>query len=283
MTYFQVRFRLPAAHEDLLVGQLLAMGALGFESTLPDQADGINLKAFFDVDPDTLGLDELELEIGVERLGTERIPERDWLAEYRATAVPFELGRRFLIDPRDPDDAETEIAPESGRHLLKIPAQTAFGTGSHESTQLAVDWLEALDLEGKSVLDVGTGSGILCFVAEKLGASWSLGYDIDPEAIWIARQNARRNGCQSRFLTTRAAAFRHVPIFDLLVINELPERILPDYPELLPTLHPGGQVISSGNLLERRAELLESFAALDLTAIGERTRGEWISFLLRRP
>ena len=98
MSYFQARFALPADQEDLLSGQLLVLGALGLESTLPDSAGKVALKAFFDQDPRELGLGQLELDPSVEALGSEAVPERDWLAEYRAAAA----GRAIGTWPRPP-------------------------------------------------------------------------------------------------------------------------------------------------------------------------------------
>ncbi len=206
MPYLERVYRLPAANEDLLVAELFLLGASGFQSTDPDPDGEIELTAFFE------GAEAPELEpetaaaLAAELLGSESLAERDWLAEYRALAQPIEVGRRFVCDPRDVDDPAVKSEPpvlHDGRQLLHIPAQTAFGTGSHESTRLAIELLEdeaaAGHLAGRRVLDVGTGSGILCFVAEKLGAGFAAGYDIDAPAVCIAHLNAKLNGCRGLF------------------------------------------------------------------------------------
>lgn len=288
MPYLERAYRLPAENEDLLIAELFLLGAAGFQSSDPDPDGDIELTAFFEeADPPELDA-ETVARLAVEPLGGEAIPERDWLAEYRAFAQPIEVGRHFVCDPRDVDDPAVKSEPPvlNGRQLLHIPAQTAFGTGSHESTRLAIELLEdeaeAGRLAGRRVLDVGTGSGILCFVAERLGAGFAAGYDIDAPAVCIAHLNAKLNRCRGRFFAADAAALRPAATFDLLLINELPERILGQYPPILLCLKAGGRVISSGNLLVRKEELLDSFGALGLAPAGERQAGEWVAFLFEK-
>lgn len=288
MPYLERVYRLPAGNEDLLVAELFLLGASGFQSTDPDPDGDIELTAFFEgAAPDELDA-ATAAALAVEILGGEAIPERDWLTEYRALARPIEVGRHFVCDPRDVDDpaVESDRPVLNGRTLLHIPAQTAFGTGSHESTRLAIELLEdEADegrLAGRRVLDVGTGSGILCFVAEKLGAGFAAGYDIDAPAVCIAHLNAKLNGCRGRLFAADAAALAPAPSFDLLLVNELPERILGEYPPILACLKEGGRVISSGNLLVRRDELLASFAGLGLQPAGERRAGEWVAFTFQK-
>ncbi len=270
-------FLLPAALEDVFAAALWSAGTLGFE--IRDAGPGeLCFEAYFPAPAPALDL-EMWRRRGVRLLAAATLPEQDWLAPYRAGAAPFDLGRRFRVDPRDPADGRT--AGGSGSRIsLRIPAQSAFGTGSHASTRLVVEWLEELPLAGLDVLDIGTGSGILACVALLLGARSAVGYDLDPQAVCIARANARRAGLAPRLLAARAAALRPRPAFDLALVNVLPERILGELPALAGLLRPGARLLSSGNLTSRRDELLARFAACGLRLVAEKSDGEWSAFLL---
>ncbi len=279
MTYQKRIYLLPPEHEEIFASELWARGVLGCEIAAGE--DGrLRLDAYF---PDPLPPELARWSFdgwrrrGVEEVAEEPLADRDWLAEYRAAARPIEVGRTFLVDPREPP---SEVA-SGGRKVLHIPARTAFGTGSHESTRLAVEWLEDLELEGLDVLDVGTGSGILAFAALELGARRVTGFDVDAASVLVARQNAGLNGLRPRLFAGRLAALAGGQAFDLLLVNILPERIREELPALLGTLRLGGRWISSGNLWRDREELTARFASYGSRVLGEKRHGEWCSFLLR--
>lgn len=278
MDYRHCTYRLPSNREDDVAAALWRLGSLGFEVKNDPTPGFVRLEAYFPQDPETTATVNAWSEDGVERIHDSRLKAKDWLADYRAKSRPFAVGERFFVVPGEPD----EILPQvpDGRILLRAPAQNAFGTGSHESTRLALRWLEGLDLSGKRLLDVGTGSGILAFAALKLGAESVVGFDLDPPSVVTAAINAQRNACTPSFFAGLTAGLAEAPVFDLLMVNVLPERIFGDYPRLLRCLRPGGQVISSGNLVSRRDELLGSFSRLGLSLSGELEEGEWTSFLL---
>ncbi len=279
MGYKRWLFELPEELEDLLTAELWASGCLGME-TKPAERGRLGFEVYFPepLPPAARGFDRQRWRHrGVELLSAGRFAERDWLAGYRQRARSIELGRRFRVDV---GDGPGPAAADDGRVGLAIPAQTAFGTGSHESTRLAVRWLEVLEPAGLDVLDVGAGSGILSFVAEHLGARRVVGFDLDPQAVCIARANARRNRLAPRLFAGRLAALRPVPAFDLALVNILPERVVGELPRLRSVLRPEGRVVSSGNLWARRDELLAAFTAAGLVFRGEKRENEWVAFLL---
>jgi ribosomal protein L11 methyltransferase len=253
----------------------------------------IEIDAWFPADTsrETAEPGEAWREGGVELTAVEPVGETDWLAPWRAAAQPFEVGRRFLLDPREPDlpeppDAAEPRSPSGDRIVLRLPARAAFGTGSHESTRLALELLETAEVAGRSVLDVGTGTGILAFAALALGARRAAACDVDPVAAFHARDNRRLNGAAlpaaGRFAVWAggAAALSPGARFDLLLVNVLPERILGELPRLAAATAPGGALVYSGLVAEREAELAAAWAACGLAVRGRATAGGWVALLL---
>jgi ribosomal protein L11 methyltransferase len=222
---------------------------------------------------------------GIERLAVELVPERDWLEPYRAASQPFALGRRFLVDPGDPRD-DLPPAP-GGRRLLRLPAGRAFGTGSHESTRLAALLLEASEVAGRRVLDVGTGTGILAFAALALGAREVVALDVDPLAAFTARGNVRLNrgqlGRGRLYLFAGAPAALLAPgRFDLALANVVPSEIRGSLSLLAACLASAGELILSGLLAEQEGEVLSELGGLGLGPRETRRDGEWLALRLRR-
>lgn len=150
--------------------------------------------------------------------------DTDWIAAYRASLHPVTIGR-VTINP-------TGAALELGTNQIVIDLEPglAFGTGQHETTRLAIDALQRLDLRGKRVLDVGAGSGILGIVAAKLGAAVVTGIDNDPSTVSVAQDNATRNFSSATFQAGTLETIEET--FDVLVCNlfaELHDLLMPQY------------------------------------------------------
>lgn len=289
--YVEWRLKVPAAEEEALTAELWRCGSLGMEVR---EADGGKLMIAYFSDPPAVVDPPFDPSLweqrGVEKLSESTFSEADWMAAYRAQTAPLSTGQ-FVIHSGEPDAWDDESSAvvdglqDDASYHLRIPARTAFGTGSHESTRLTLAWLEALPLAGCRLLDVGTGSGILAFAGMLLGARQVVGYDIDSQSVCIARTNIDLNGALlgervPAFFAGGPAAIRPGPLFDLAVVNVLPERILGHYPQILERLRPGGRVISSGNLVSQRGDLLERFAAWGLRPEGEKIEGEWLALAL---
>jgi ribosomal protein L11 methyltransferase len=270
MPHLRRIYALPPDLEESAVALLWMAGTLGVQSTTG--ADGrLRLEAWF-----PLEADPPEVLPGVELEREETVPDADWFAVWRERAQPFPVGRTLYLDPREPDDAPVEI-PE-GRRLLRLPARAAFGTGSHESTSLALELLEDADLQGRRVLDVGTGTGVLAFAALAFGAESVTGFDLDPAAPFHARDNSALNGLHPRLFAGRLAAIRERPLFDLALINVVPEQILPEMPGLVRLLRPGGEAILSGILQERGRQVLDRMRGLGLAERDRRAAWDWVAF-----
>lgn len=277
-------YLVPPGLEDAFVAELWMRGTQGVRSdAAPDGR--VRLEAWFA--PDDPPLDSEDAAAwrarGVEPVADEVQPDKDWLAHYRELVQPFPVGDTLFVDPREPGQpGQAPPQVPEGRRLLRLPARAAFGTGSHESTGLVLELLEELDLRGRRVLDVGTGTGVLCFAALLFGASCAVGFDVDPAAPFHARENQGLNGLHPAVFAGRLAALRaDLPEerrFDLALINVVPEQILPEMPALVRLLRPGAEAVFSGILAERGRAVLDRLRGLGFAERGRRQSGDWIAF-----
>lgn len=217
--------------------------------------------------------------LGATEVASSRFEERDWLAEYRRSLAAWPLGRRFWIDPR-PD---RPTPPPEGRLSLVVEPRQAFGTGSHESTRLVLLMLEELDLAGKDVLDIGTGSGILALAALALGARSATGFDIDLEAVLCARQIAAQQPVVRpvRLWGGSVEALRSRPTFDVVLANLLPNELLPLARAAAQLLAPGGLLVVSGLLEDQQQAVTAELAAVGVRSEVARRLGEWVGLVCR--
>jgi ribosomal protein L11 methyltransferase len=270
MPHLRRIYSLPPDLEESAVALLWMAGTLGVQSvTGPDGR--VRLEAWFpaDAEPMEMPLPGAELEI------EEPVPDADWFATWRERARPFPVGRGLYLDPREPEET-LEPVPE-GRRLLRLPARAAFGTGSHESTSLALELLEDSDIRGRRVLDVGTGTGVLAFAALLFGAESVTGFDVDPASPFHARDNSALNRLHPRLFAGRLAAIRQRPLFDLALVNVVPEQILPEMPDLVRLLRPDAGLILSGILVERGRQVLDRMRGLGFAERDRRTAGDWVA------
>ncbi len=209
---------------------------------------------------------------GFEVLSEQVEEEHDWVAEAAALRRPVAVGR-YLLDPHEGEAA----TPPEGRIRLELPAARAFGTGSHESTRLAIRLLLSTRLEGTRVLDAGCGTGTLAFVAAREGAARCVAFDLDPDAAFATRIQARANGLAAvRTFAGPADAIGGEGRFDVAVANMLQEEVTPLLPALRRLLVPGGWLLTSGQLLARQAEWLGVLAAGGFSPEGLVAEGEWL-------
>jgi len=290
-TFLRLTYRLPIALEEEWIAALWSAGTLGLSYLSASEEGEVRLEAWFDLpgpDLDEAGWSDR----GLNREAREEIEARDWLANWRRLSRPRPAGQRFLLDPREPEEVSGEdpALGEASRILLRLPARNAFGAGSHETTRLAVELLENRASKGPvgaTVLDVGTGTGVLAFAALALGARLAIGFDIDPVSPFQARTNSRLNATvvgDGKFVCFAgdAQALRAGQNYDLIVINVLPDRILPTLPNLVGRLVQGGELIFSGMVEEQVGEVVDHCARLGLMMIESRQEGEWVALTLVR-
>jgi ribosomal protein L11 methyltransferase len=198
----------------------------------------------------------------------EDLPERIWEREWLSRFGPMQFGERLWVVPGD------EFEPPGDAITLRLDPGLAFGTGTHPTTRLCLEWLDALELAGKSVFDFGCGSGILGLAALKLGAASVDAVDIDAQAITATRQNAKRNAIATGLSagTLLPAAGRR---FDVIVANILAGTIAANAAMLADAMHPGARIALSGILASQANAVRDAFG--DRLAFGHPVmREEWV-------
>ena len=188
----------------------------------------------------------------------EGLCEEDWAESWKQYYHPIPLGRITIVP------AWQDYSAKDGEIVVRMDPGMAFGAGTHETTRLAVLLLEETLAGGEKVLDVGTGSGILAIVSEKLGASLCRGYDIDPVAVRVARENAEENGAKNVWFGTSdllASVEKPEGGYDLAVANIVADVLLRMAPDLPACLRPGARLICSGIIEPRLPELRAGMTA----------------------
>ncbi|MFA6956622.1 MAG: 50S ribosomal protein L11 methyltransferase [Thermoanaerobaculia bacterium] len=256
---------------DLIAGELYAAGSSG--SAHEADGDRTIVVAWF---PDEASLDmAVKLLEQLEGVSPRRSTRArvDWLAHYEDSLVAMEIGARFVVAPR------ADLIAPGERLAIVIPQEQAFGTGSHETTWMCLELLEAIPLEGASGLDVGTGSGILAIAMALLGTRRAFGFDNDLADTWgVVAKNLSRNGIPEErvsYFFASAEALAPSRHFDVITMNILPHVIAELLPHVAPTLAPGGRLITSGILIAQKDDVIAAASTNGLALVDERTRGEW--------
>jgi ribosomal protein L11 methyltransferase len=262
MSWLQISFTVQQDRSPLLEAALENAGALAV--TLGDAGDdpqlepppgamplweGVRLTALFD--DDAAGRDQVAaLATTLGRLALtppviEHIADRPWERVWLDEFAPTRFGRRLWVCPRGQMPDPAEIGPDTA--IVELDPGLAFGTGHHATTALCLEWLDAADLAGKTVLDYGCGSGILAIAALRLGAALAIAVDHDPQALEATRDNAAENDVADRI---EVYAPEHQPPLtaDVLVANILAGPLVELAPYLAELVPPGGALALSGVL-----------------------------------
>ena len=216
------------------------------------------------------------------RLKLERVADTDWMAGFRTYFQPQAVSQNFAVAP----PWFEAPWPFPGLERITIYPAMAFGTGTHATTRLAIRALEACGCAGKSVLDAGTGSGILSVAAAKLGAKRIVGFDIDAVALVNACENRAHNGLDGRidFFCGGCGAI-HDARFDIIVANILYANLRPLLPDLQNLLTPGPQslMILGGFLQNESSEVARDLAAQELKPLAWSQQDEWAGVTAMKP
>ncbi|MDX1810794.1 MAG: 50S ribosomal protein L11 methyltransferase [Gammaproteobacteria bacterium] len=199
---------------------------------------------------------------------TERIEDQDWERAWLKDFKPMQFGRRLWIIP------STFTPVDEGAINIFLDPGLAFGTGTHATTAMCLQWLDSHDIAGKTCLDFGCGSGILAIAAAKLGASEVDGVDIDPQAIDATRMNAANNGVAEAIKTYLPEQFSWKTV-DILLANILAKPLISLADQFAKNVVPGGSIVLSGILEEQADEVLAAYGP-EFNMQKECTQDGWV-------
>ena len=256
------RIEAPAEQWDRLVAELHALGTLGVEE-LPG-ASPPSLLAYFDGASPHRAVRDLEDPARGVRVGSSQsVPDVDWTRQWRLGLSPRRVGPLWIR----PSWCESAGSPE-----LLIDPERSFGSGEHPTTRLALRLLLGELRSGETLLDLGTGSGILALGALRMGARWAVGVDIDPVACGGAQANARRNRLRLPLACGTLETLRCTARFELVVANLLSRRLRPWLPRL--ATHAQRRLILSGYLEEEWNPLQADLSRLGLRVVRAISEGD---------
>lgn len=273
--YILLRLDCTPCSEDITDLLADSMAEVGFESF---EADEKGVSAYIAADSyDRVAaarvVAEFPYEVGI-RVSEEIIEGRDWNEEWEKNYFkPIRVGDRCAVRSsfHEPTGAEIEIV---------VDPRMAFGTGHHATTSQMMSYLLDLPMEGKKVIDMGTGTGILSILATKLGAPEAIGIEIDPSAADNARDNCRLNDSPAKILTGDAAMLEGLEQADLFIANINRNIILADLSRYVKAMKPGGILLLSGFYTEDIPLIEAAAKRLGLTLTETRSEENWAALLL---
>lgn len=206
------------------------------------------------------------------------VPDDGWARRSQENLLPITVGRVVVAPPWAADAAR---AADASALLVVIQPSMGFGTGHHASTRLCLEAMQASDLTGKSVLDIGTGSGVLALAARHLGARSAVGVDVDPDAVRSARENLTLNPTADG-VSIELADLAALPAYaaDVVIANLSGALLVRCASTILEAVAAGGIAMLSGIMNGERDDVVSAFAPA--AVIWERTEDEWVGLTLEK-
>lgn len=229
---------------------------------------------------------QLGFDIGSLNTVVQTVDDSVWLNAWKEAYKPFPVGKRLLVRPSWEDDFDAD-----GRSVLSLDPGMAFGTGSHPTTRMCLEYIDDFVKDGDSVVDLGCGSGILSIAALILGAKDAIAVDIDPIAETIAYENAALNGIgKDRYtvltgdvLTDNALRSKiESKRYPIVTANIVASVIIALAPYASKLLEDGGKFITSGIIDSREEEVAAALTAAGLNIIEIRRGGDWRAILAEK-
>ena len=278
MSWIEIKLDIPVTELENISAYLFAQGCEGINLT----DDGIIM--YFNIhrwsDEIKRGLIEYIQHFvpgfGHKNFQITALTEQDWMSDWKKHFRPLKLGSRIIVKP-----PWEEYFAGRDDIVITINPKMAFGTGHHESTQLAIIELEKFLKPGTNVLDVGTGSGILAIIAQKLGAGSVFGVDNDPEAIKNAYENAVLNEISANIQFSVAKLEQVTPFEYELVVANINRNVLIEYaPIFRDYLPPGGHIILSGILRSDEVMITSVYNENGFHVVRKNIQRDWLALVL---
>ncbi|MCY1016710.1 50S ribosomal protein L11 methyltransferase [Pyxidicoccus sp. MSG2] len=285
-TYLSLTVELPEEASEAAQDLLHESGALGLEVRDretppmpgvrgPKPGEAIVIGYFEDRDTAEAAQAEVQDTWPDARVGLEEQPQQDWSNQWKSLIKSVHVGRLWVGPPWDVANAPADSV------RLVIEPKMAFGTGDHPTTALCLAAVDAYmkDHPGASVLDVGTGTGVLAIAAKKLGAGRVVGTDNDPTSVELARENLTDNGTPDIDVSGKELTAVE-GTFDLVLANILANTLI----ELAPLIAPKvkDRAILAGVLAHQRADVEAAYRNLGFTVLAGDQQGEWVRIDLKR-
>lgn len=295
MPWLELQLTIDAAEQPRAEAALEELGALSVtlmdaDADTPDEAAifepgvgetplwrSLTLLALFEAEADRRGLTHLLHDalpdLAPDRVAFREVADRDWERAWMDRYRPMRFGQRLWIYPWniEPPDDHREPAV-----VVRLDPGLAFGTGTHPTTALCLEWLDGLDLAGKTVIDYGCGSGVLAIAALKLGAARAIGIDTDPQALTATRDNAARNAVVERLQVFLPEQLPQDTRADVFVSNILAEPLDELAARFAALCAPGAPFALSGILAGQETELLERYRTCGFHELVTAQRDGWL-------
>lgn len=267
--YFSLKIEKESVNEDILTAIIFDNGGEGIQD--------INNHFICSFGENVLKSDIITLfqemfEIELTESNFTDIENENWMENWKKGFKPVEIGTHFIVKP-------TWETVETERYVIEIDAKMAFGTGTHETTQLAMEFLPEFVSKNTSVLDVGCGSGILAMAADRLGSTSITAFDIDDVAMENCYENIELNKC--KHIHAFAGSIDSLSNeYDIVIANIISKILLILKDELILKTKKNAYLILSGILVSEQELIKNAFKELELVKF--KIKGEWCSFVFKK-